>query len=100
MSLETAETYESIGSAISWVYLALMACNGGMNTMYESLDYMTLMDAIDGPQLAVFIAAMDVKLPPNVNYFLSSIKEAVAIEPSDKLKPEGAPAISDNVFGE
>ena len=48
----------------------------------------------------MFIAAMDVKLPPNVNYFLSSIKEAVAIEPSDKLKPEGAPAISDNVFGE
>ena len=43
---------------------------------------------------------MDVKLPPNLNYFLATIKEAAAVEPSDKLQPEGAPSMADNVFGE
>ena len=100
MTLETAETYETVGSVVSWIFLALMASNGGLNTVFESLDYTALLDAIEGPQLCAFIPAMDIKLPPNVNYFLASIKDAVAVEPSDKLKPNGAPDIHENAFGE
>lgn len=100
MSVDTAETYEKIGKVVSWVFLALLGANGGLNTMFESLDYSALMDAIEGPQLAAFIPAMNVKLPPNVNYFLSTMKDATAVEPSEKLKPDEAPSISDNVFGE
>jgi hypothetical protein len=43
---------------------------------------------------------MDIKLPPNVNEFLASLKEASTIEPSDHLLPEGKPSMADNVFGE
>ena len=100
MPVETAETYETFGSLISWIFLALIGTNGSLNTMFESLDYQALMDAIEGPQLLAFIPAMDVKLPPNVNYFLSLIKEAVTVEPSEKLKPKGSAPMSDNVFGE
>ena len=49
MELETAETYETVGSVATWIYLALMGANGLTNTMYESLDYSALMDAIEGP---------------------------------------------------
>ena len=66
---------------ISWVYLALMFANGGFNSMFDELDYSTLIDAIEGPQLNSFIAALDVKLPANVNLILSYIKSAAAIEP-------------------
>lgn len=100
MAVETAETYETIGFVTSWVFLALMGLNGTLNTMYESLDYSALMDAIEGPQLNAFIPAMDVKLPPNINEFLASLKEAATIEPTDHLLPEGEPSMADNVFGE
>ena len=49
MSVDTAETYEKIGKVVSWVFLALLGANGGLNTMFESLDYSALMDAIEGP---------------------------------------------------
>jgi hypothetical protein len=48
MSLDTAETYETVGFVASWIFLALMGINGSLNTMYESLDYQALMDAIEG----------------------------------------------------
>ena len=49
MTLETAETYETVGSVVSWIYLLLLGANGLMNTSFESLDYQALMDAIEGP---------------------------------------------------
>ena len=49
MTLETAETYESVGSVVSWIYLLLLGMNGGLNTSFESLDYQAMMDAIEGP---------------------------------------------------
>ena len=49
MNLETAETYESVGSVVSWIYLLLLGMNGGLNTSFESLDYQAMMDAIEGP---------------------------------------------------
>ena len=100
MELETAETYETVGSVVSWIYLLLLGANGLLNTSFESLDFQALMDAIEGPQLIAFIPAMDVKLPPNVNYFLASIKEVAAVEPSDKMRPDGEPSMANNVFGE
>ena len=100
MELETAETYETVGSVVSWIYLLLLGANGLMNTSFESLDFQALMDAIEGPQLIAFIPAMNVKLPPNVNYYLASIKEVAAVEPSDKMRPDGEPSMANNVFGE
>ena len=49
MELETAETYETVGSVVSWIYLALLGANGLMNVSFESLDFQALMDAIEGP---------------------------------------------------
>ena len=94
MELETAETYEYIGSVVSMTFMIMLGVNGVLNTSFESLDYQALMDAIEGLQLIAFIPAMNVKLPPNVNYFLASIKEAVAVEPSNKMRPKGKPAMA------
>ena len=66
---------------VSWVYLAIMFANGGLNTVFDELDFSALMDAIEGAQLNSFVAALDVKLPANVNLMLSYIKSAAAIEP-------------------
>ena len=49
MSVDTAETYETLGSTVSWIFLALLGVNGVLNTTFESLDYQALMDAIEGP---------------------------------------------------
>lgn len=48
MPVDTAETYETVGNVASWIFLALMGINGSLNTMFESLDYQALMDAIEG----------------------------------------------------
>ena len=71
MDLETAETYETVGNVVSYTFLIMLGVNGVLNTCFESLDYQALMDAIEGLQLIAFIPAMNVKLPPNVNYFLA-----------------------------
>ena len=100
MELETAETYETVGSVVSWTFLIMLGVNGVVNASFESLDFQALMDAIEGLQLLAFIPAMNVKLPPNINYFLASIKEAASAEPSDKMRPKGKPTMAKNVFGE
>ena len=100
MELETAETYETVGSVVSWTFLIMLGVNGVLNASFESLDFQALMDAIEGLQLLAFIPAMNVKLPPNINYFLASIKEAASAEPSNKMRPKGKPTMAKNVFGE
>ena len=94
MDLETAEYYESAGSYVSTTFLVVIGVNGFLNTCFESLDFQALMDAIEGLQLIAFIPAMNVKLPPNVNYFLASIKEAAVVEPSNKMRRKGNPAMA------
>jgi len=49
MDVETGEKYETAGKIVSWSMLALMAANGGLNTMWDELDYSALMDAVEGP---------------------------------------------------
>ena len=100
MDLETAENYESVGSYVSTTFLVALGVNGVLNACFESLDFTAFMDAIEGLQLIAFIPAMNVKLPPNVNYFLATIKEAAVVEPSKKMRPKGKPAMASNVFGE
>ena len=94
MDLETSETYETVGSVVSYAFLIALGVNGVLNSCFESLDYQALMDAIEGLQLIGFIPAMNFKLPPNVNYFLASIKEAAAVEPSRKMRPKGKQAMA------
>ena len=89
MELETAETYEYVASVVSMTFMIMFGVNGILNTAFESLDYQALMDAVEGLQLIAFIPAMNVKLPPNVNYFLAAIKEAAVVEPSRKMRPKG-----------
>ena len=94
MELETAETYEYIGSVVSTSFFVALGVNGVMNACFETLDYQALMDAIEVLQLISFIPAMNIKLPPNVNYFLAAVKEAVAVEPSNKMRPKGKSTIA------
>ena len=82
-----------------------MGLNGGLNSVFDELDYSALMDAIEGPQLLSYMPAMDFKMPPNVNQFLAMINDAASVEPSDKFSSlsngdELTATISDNVFGE
>lgn len=71
----------------------LFAANGLSNTAHEENDYSALMDSIDGPQLAVFLPAMAVKLPPNISLFISTLKSAVSMQPKDLLMEEVTPEI-------
>jgi len=95
-----AETYEFAGNVVSWVFLGLLFANGGLNTVFEELDYSALMDAIEGPQLIAFIGCLAVKLPANLNLMLSSIKYATSVEPGALINTDNAPTTVDNVFGE
>ena len=99
MDPETSETYESACKVASFIFLGLLFLNGSVNTIFEELDYMTLMDAIEGPQLYSFIPAMDFKMPPEANFFFAQIKSAASIEPSGLLNSDESPTIADNVFG-
>ena len=75
--------------------------NGGLNTMFDELDYSALMDAVEGPQLLSYMPAMDFKMPPEINQYLSMINDAASIEPSDKFNNDEVDAsMSDNVFGD
>jgi len=49
MDVETGDKYETAGSVVSGIMLALMFANGGLNTMWDELDYSALMDAVEGP---------------------------------------------------
>lgn len=100
MDVETGEKYETAGSVVSWIMLALMFVNGGLNTMWDELDYSALMDAVEGPQLISFVAAMDVTLPPDVNSFFASIRGVGAVEPTEQLIGDDAASVADQVFGE
>ena len=55
----------------SYIFLFLLLINGSVNTVFEELDYMTLMDAIEGPQLYSFLPAMDFKMPAAPNFFFA-----------------------------
>lgn len=50
-----------------------MLINGGTNTMFDELDYSTLSDAVDGPQLMSFLPGIDVKTPPIFNQFVREV---------------------------
>ena len=49
LRLDSAIKYETAGKWISGIFLALMAINGGMNSVFEELDFSVLFDAIEGP---------------------------------------------------
>lgn len=88
MAVSEAETFETIGLAVSWAYLGLMFANGSLNTIFYELDYSALMDAIEGPQLISFLGGVDVRLPPSLNLLLSEIKAAASVEPQALLNTE------------
>lgn len=49
MDPDRAELFESIGEFTSYIFLALMLVNGGINSLVTDLDYQALFDAIEGP---------------------------------------------------
>ena len=59
-----------------------------------------MIDAIEGPQILSYLAGMDVKMPPDVNIFLATIKNAASVEPSYLFRSEDDPSIAEMVFGE
>jgi hypothetical protein len=69
--VETAETYETIGTVARVAFIGMMAVNGGLNSVFSELDFTALFDAVEGAQLNSFLPAMDFKMPPNINYFLA-----------------------------
>ena len=71
LAVETAETYENIGTFAKVVFLGMMGINGGLNSVFSELDFSALFDAIEGAQMNSFLPAMDFKMPPNINYFLA-----------------------------
>ena len=45
---ESAESIELIGTVTSWVMLTILAINGITNTLFDELDYSSLLDGIEG----------------------------------------------------